>query len=81
LQGLGAKLVDMDLGNTSRERAARRRVWLGETGPDNGRKLKWKAAQRGQLTANKKVERDIFQKNWGDDLNHQGQDGQESMKN
>ena len=52
----------MSLGNTFDERAEKYGRWLRETVPEGEWKLIREATQRGQLTADKKFEQEIFEK-------------------
>ncbi len=52
----------MSLGDTAEKRAEAYKTWLRETIPENEWKLIREAAQRGQLTADRKFEREISEK-------------------
>jgi putative transposase len=62
LSWLDTDLFYMGLGNTSGERTERYKMWLDESIPENEWKLIREATQRGQLTADRKFERDISEK-------------------
>lgn len=52
----------MNLGNTTVERAGKYKKWLCDTVPEEELKLIREATQRGQLTANKKFEKEVSKK-------------------
>ena len=52
----------LGLGDTSAERAEKYGIWLRETVPEGEWKLIREATQRGQLTANRKFEKEISKK-------------------